>query len=63
MFICLENVNFTYNLHMPFETKALKDISLNINEGEFIGLIGHTGCGKTTLIQHFNGLLEPTSGK
>lgn len=63
MFICLENVNFTYNLHMPFETKALKDINLNINEGEFIGLIGHTGCGKTTLIQHFNGLLEPTSGK
>jgi len=63
MFICLENINFTYNLHMPFEVKALKNINLEINEGEFIGLIGHTGCGKTTLIQHFNGLLQPTSGK
>ena len=63
MLICLENVNFTYNLNMPFEVKALKNINLEINEGEFIGLIGHTGCGKTTLIQHFNGLLQPTSGK
>jgi len=42
---------------------VLKNINLEINEGEFIGLIGHTGCGKTTLIQHFNGLLKPTSGK
>jgi energy-coupling factor transport system ATP-binding protein len=48
---------------MPFETEVLKNINLEINEGEFIGLIGHTGCGKTTLIQHFNGLLKPTSGK
>ena len=63
MFIRLENVNYTYNLHMPFEAEALKNINLEINKGEFIGLIGHTGCGKTTLIQHFNGLLTPTSGK
>lgn len=63
MFIRLENVHYTYNLHMPFETKALKNINLDIKKGEFIGLIGHTGCGKTTLIQHFNGLLTPTSGK
>lgn len=63
MFIHLENVYFTYSLGMPFETEVLKNINLEINEGEFIGLIGHTGCGKTTLIQHFNGLLKPTSGK
>lgn len=63
MFIRLENVHYTYNLHMPFETKALKNINLDIKKGEFIGLIGHTGCGKTTLIQLFNGLLTPTSGK
>lgn len=63
MFIHLENVCFTYSLGMPFETEVLKNINLEINEGEFIGLIGHTGCGKTTLIQHFNGLLKPTSGK
>jgi len=48
---------------MPFETKVLKGINLEIIEGEFIGLVGHTGCGKTTLIQHLNGLIKPTSGK
>lgn len=48
---------------MPFETIALKNINLEIEKGEFIGLIGHTGCGKTTLIQHLNGLLTPTSGR
>ncbi|MCJ7656512.1 MAG: ATP-binding cassette domain-containing protein, partial [Candidatus Atribacteria bacterium] len=63
MFIHLENICFTYSLGMPFETEVLKDINLEIDKGEFIGLIGHTGCGKTTLIQHFNGLLTPTSGK
>jgi len=63
MFIHLENMCFTYSLGMPFETEVLKNINLEIDEGEFIGLIGHTGCGKTTLIQHFNGLLTPTSGK
>ncbi|HDP36734.1 MAG TPA: energy-coupling factor transporter ATPase [Candidatus Atribacteria bacterium] len=63
MFIHLEDMCFTYSLGMPFETEVLKNINLEIDKGEFIGLIGHTGCGKTTLIQHFNGLLTPTSGK
>jgi len=63
MFIHLKNVSFTYNLHMPFETEVLKSINLAINKGEFVGIIGHTGCGKTTLLQIFNGLLEPTEGK
>jgi len=63
MFIHLENLCFTYSLGMPFEMEVLKNINLEINKDEFIGLIGHTGCGKTTLIQHFNGLLTPTSGK
>ena len=63
MFIHIENMCFTYSLGMPFETEVLKDINLEIDKGEFVGLIGHTGCGKTTLIQHFNGLLTPTSGK
>lgn len=47
---------------MPFETEVLRGINLKIKEGEFVGLIGHTGCGKTTLIQHLNGLITPTSG-
>lgn len=47
---------------MPFETKALDSINLSIDRGEFIGIIGHTGCGKTTLLQLLNGLLEPTIG-
>ena len=63
MLIQLENLYFTYSLNMPFETEVLKGINLKINEGEFVGLIGHTGCGKTTLIQHLNGLIAPTSGK
>jgi len=63
MFIDLKNVSFTYNLSMPFETEVLKSINLSINKGDFIGIIGHTGCGKTTLLQIFNGLLEPTEGK
>lgn len=48
---------------MPFETEALKSIDLTIDRGEFIGIIGHTGCGKTTLLQLLNGLLEPTEGQ
>ena len=47
----------------PFEKVALDNVSLNIANGEFVALIGHTGSGKSTLIQHFNGLLEATSGK
>jgi len=47
----------------PFEKQALKDVNLKINKGEFVGLIGHTGSGKSTLVQHLNGLLKPSSGK
>jgi energy-coupling factor transport system ATP-binding protein len=61
--IVVENLSFTYMQGTPFEKTALKDISLNIEDGEFAGIIGHTGSGKSTLIQHFNGLLKPTSGR
>ncbi len=61
--ITLENVNFIYNAGNPFEKYALRDINVTIHRGEFIGLIGHTGSGKSTLVQHLNGLMKPTSGK
>lgn len=60
--IRLEHINYTYSKGGPFEKKALNDVSLHIREGEFIGLIGHTGSGKSTLIQLLNGLLKPDSG-
>jgi energy-coupling factor transport system ATP-binding protein len=63
MIIKIENLTYIYNLGNPFEKKALDNINLEINEGDFIGLIGHTGSGKSTLIQHLNGLMKPTSGK
>ncbi|NLW40380.1 MAG: energy-coupling factor transporter ATPase [Tissierellia bacterium] len=63
MIIKLENVNHVYSPNTPFEKKALDDVSLCINDGDFVGLIGHTGSGKSTLVQHLNGLLKPTSGK
>lgn len=63
MSIIIENLTHIYNVGSPFETKALNNISLNIEKGEFIGLIGHTGSGKSTLIQHLNGLLKPSKGK
>ena len=53
----------TYSQGTSFEKAAIRDIDLSINAGEMIGVIGHTGSGKSTLIQHFNGLLQPTSGK
>lgn len=62
MSIVLEHVEFKYNEGTPMETYALKDINLEIKDGEFIGLIGHTGSGKSTLIQHLNGLMKATSG-
>lgn len=62
MMIKIKNLNFIYNPNSPFETKALNNVNLEINEGEFIGLLGHTGSGKSTLIQHLNGLIKPTSG-
>ncbi|MBE6952280.1 MAG: energy-coupling factor transporter ATPase [Ruminococcaceae bacterium] len=57
-----ENLTHIYSPKTPFEFKALDSINLTIDDGCFIGLIGHTGSGKSTLIQHFNGLLQPTSG-
>ncbi len=63
MLIILDKVNYVYSIGSGFEMKALDDVSLTINRGEFIGLIGHTGSGKSTLTQHLNGLLKATSGK
>lgn len=63
MIIDIKNLNFVYNLGTPFESKALDDVSVSISEGEFIGLIGHTGSGKSTLVQHLNGLIKPSSGE
>ncbi len=62
MTIKIKNLNYVYGKNTPFESKALDDINLDINNGEFIGLIGHTGSGKSTLIQHLNGLIKPSSG-
>ena len=62
MSIKIEHLNHIYNVNTPFESKALDDVSLEIADGDFIGLIGHTGSGKSTLIQHLNGLLKPSSG-
>ena len=58
-----QNISYIYSRGSAFEKKALDNISLSIKPGEFIGLIGHTGSGKSTLIQHFNALLSPTSGR
>ena len=58
-----QDLNYIYGLNTPFEKKAISNINLEIEKGEFVGVIGHTGSGKSTLIQHFNGLLKPTSGK
>ena len=63
MSIKIENLTHLYMPKTPFEKKALDDVSLVIEDGEFLALIGHTGSGKSTLIQHLNGLLEPSSGK
>ena len=62
MAIRLENVNYVYSPDSAFKKQALKDVSLEIADGEFIGLIGHTGSGKSTLIQHLNGLMRATDG-
>lgn len=63
MSIVLDNISYVYGAHTPYEKKALDGITLEIHEGEFLGIIGHTGSGKSTLVQHLNGLLHPTSGK
>lgn len=56
------NLTYIYKPDTPFASTALSEVSLSIEKGEFLGIIGHTGSGKSTLIQHFNGLLKPTSG-
>jgi energy-coupling factor transport system ATP-binding protein len=63
MSIIIENLDHIYDRGTPYETKALDAISLEIETGEFIGVIGHTGSGKSTLIQHLNGLIKPSSGR
>ena len=62
MSIILTNVSYTYMPGTPYERKALNNVSLTIEPGEFVGIIGHTGSGKSTLVQHLNGLLKPTVG-
>ncbi len=58
----LENLTYKYSIGTPFEKTAVNNVDLSIAKGEFVGIIGHTGSGKSTLIQHFNGLIKPTEG-
>ena len=62
-FLQVKNLQHIYSIGTPFEHVALKDVSFCVDRGEFIGVIGHTGSGKSTLMQHLNGLLKPTSGE
>ena len=62
MIMKINNLDYIYGINTPFEQKALDNINLEIKQGEFIGLIGHTGSGKSTLVQHLNGLIKPTAG-
>jgi len=61
--ISVDNVTYTYGASSPFEQHALRGVSLDVREGELLGIIGHTGSGKSTLVQHLNGLLRPHSGQ
>ena len=63
MSIKVEHLNYIYSQGTAYEKQALKDICLEILQGQFVGVIGHTGSGKSTLIQHFNGLIKATDGK
>ncbi len=63
MAIKIENLEYVYMPGSPFEKKALDNVNIEIADGEFVGLIGHTGSGKSTLVQHLNGLIKPNSGK
>ena len=62
MSIIVDNISYTYEIGTGFEKQALKNVKCVINDGDFIGLIGHTGSGKSTFIQHLNGLVKATSG-
>lgn len=62
MSIIVKHLNFVYNPNTPFAKKVLDDISLTIEDGDFFGIIGHTGSGKSTLVQHFNALIKPPKG-
>ena len=59
----VQNLSYIYSVGTPFQHQALKDVSFSVSRGEFIGIIGHTGSGKSTLMQQLNGLLKPTSGQ
>ena len=61
--ISVKDLTYTYNPGTPFERQALRGITLSIEDGEFVGMIGHTGSGKSTLVQHLNALIRPTSGQ
>lgn len=61
--LTLENLSYTYGQGTPFEKRAVNNVSLEINKGELVGIIGHTGSGKSTLVQMLNGLIKPTEGK
>lgn len=61
--ISTQNLTMTYGSNTPFEKSAVNNLNIEINEGEFLGIIGHTGCGKSTLVQMLNGLITPTRGK
>ncbi len=63
MSIRVENLSHTYNPGTPFERRAVDNVTLEIKDGEFVAIVGETGSGKSTLIQHFNGLLKPTQGQ
>ena len=63
MAIKVEGLNYIYGQGTAFEQHALKDVSFEIPDNQFVGLIGYTGSGKSTLIQHLNGLIRPSSGK
>ena len=62
MSIIADHLSYIYGAGTAFEVKALDDVSFKIDDGEYVGLMGHTGSGKSTLIQHLNGLLKPSSG-
>ena len=61
--ISVDNLTHTYGAHSPFEKHAIRGVTLDIEQGELLGIIGHTGSGKSTLIQHLNGLLRPNDGR